>query len=159
MVPSGPMVADAPLPIPSWPRLPTPVTGVDGTGCEPRFCPKSKAHLIEPCVTEPGGGETAYRLPVTAVTYTVPSGATAGATLTVWPKGAWPLVPTCAVQRTRPLLESIADSTPGTFTMYSVPSGPMLGLFWTEPGPSSAVHTSSACVPLAGARTAYSAPF
>src|SRR5688572_20535861 len=43
--------------------------------------------------------------------------------------------------------------------MYRVPSDPMLGLFWTEPIPSSAVHTSWPSMPVPGARTAYSAPF
>ena len=117
MVPSGPIVADAALPMASWPRLPPPVTGVATSGLEPRCCPKSNDHLIVPCEPLPVGGVTAYRLPVTHATYTVPSGATAGATLTVCPNCAWPDVPTWAVHLMRPPFGSMAESSPGTFTM------------------------------------------
>src|SRR5215467_16368256 len=97
------MVTEAALPMPSCPRLPRLVTGVATIGAVPRCWPKSNDHLIEPWLPPPLGGETAYRLPVRAAEYTVPSGATAGATLTVWPNGASPVVPVWAVHLTLPV--------------------------------------------------------
>src|SRR5919206_3120765 len=92
MVPSGPIVAEAALPTASWPRFGPAVTGWATTGCEPRCWLKSKVHLTVPWLPDPDGGEIAYRLPVRAVVYTVPSEPSAGATLTVWPNWAcWPL--------------------------------------------------------------------
>src|SRR4051794_6979246 len=111
-VPSGPMVGEAALPIASWPRFPPPVTGVETSGIDPRCWPKSNVHLTLPWLPDPAGGAIAYKLPVMAVVYTVPSGASAGAILTVWPNCAWPPEPAWAVHLTVPFDESTAYSVP-----------------------------------------------
>src|SRR5215211_1279617 len=85
MVPSGPMVAEAPLPTPSCPRVGGPATGAVTSGVGPRFCPKSNVHFVVPSLAPAAGGARAYSLPSRLVRYTVPSAASAGATFTAGP--------------------------------------------------------------------------
>src|SRR5919198_808310 len=85
MVPSGPMVGEAPLPLPSAPG-----GGTDAVtaGAWPGYAPKSKVQRTEP--SRPSGlagGATAYSLPFMLARYTVPSAPRAGAAFTAGPVG------------------------------------------------------------------------
>src|SRR5919202_6933518 len=92
MVPSGPIVGEAPLPMPFAPGG---GTGAVTSGVGPRCSPKSKVQRTVPASPPPEGGATAYSLPSILDRYTVPSDPSAGAALSDGP--VW------ADQRTAPL--------------------------------------------------------
>src|SRR6185503_20655307 len=101
MVPSGAMVGDAPVPIPSAPAGGEWLTTA---GPWPGYSAKRNVQRIIPvracgCV----GGATAYNLPFMLGTYTVPPAPSATDDLSTGP--------VCAVQRTWPS-GAIADSRP-----------------------------------------------
>src|ERR671933_318079 len=107
MVPSGPMVGDAPEPMPLAPPPPpgAPAGGVAvSSGVGPRCSPKSKVQRTLPSSPAAAGGAMAYSLPSVLGTYTVPASPDrAGEPLSVGPAIALHLtVPFGATANRRP---------------------------------------------------------